>query len=268
MKTLFVLLFLTSTAWAKDMVEYDCATDSIAGINCKTIDCDDIGNALQGPCLERKKQKDELLCSDPKQATNATCFSVCKDSKNITLGACAELNKPQPPSAPEQPSVSNCVMKDPKTGATVACPEEPKAKPKAVCEKYNAKDEGCIKLCKDEPKNKVCPKVGLQVYKPKPAEVKIETCTWVDDMPRRIVKGPKTSKCPEGANICMGYVACEPLKDGAPKTVRVSTCDPENCHKEDAVDCTKQKGFYSMRPQGEANETLSDNVQKAIGLKE
>lgn len=90
---------------------------------------------------------------------------------------------------------------------------------------------------------------------------KPDTCVWVDDIPRKIVVGAGCSV--EGSRICIGYVVCE-QKNGGGKFTRMSTCSEGFCGDNDAVLCTKEKGFGSFKPAPEKAEFVSGMIKDLL----
>lgn len=97
-----------------------------------------------------------------------------------------------------------------------------------------------------------------------PRNYKPETCRWVNDLPRKIVNGPGCGP-KNRSKICTGYVICE-QKEGGAKFIRMSTCSPDKCggSDEDAVKCTKDMGYYSMKPQGEEKLFMTPELKKVL----
>lgn len=127
--------------------------------------------------------------------------------------------------------------------------EEPKKEDKKEDKKEAAASDEVIEVSDDEktPRN----------YKP-------ETCRWVNDLPRKVVNGPGCG--PKNRSmICTGYVICE-QKQGGAKFIRMSTCAADKCgaSDEDAVRCTKDMGYYSMKPKGEAKLFMSPELKKIL----
>jgi hypothetical protein len=91
-----------------------------------------------------------------------------------------------------------------------------------------------------------------------------DTCEWVEDLPRRIVKGPGCNV--GGATLCVGFVICK-QKVGEGKFVRMSTCGSENCGTDDAKACTKQKGYGSSKPTDETKHTVSGRAKEMMSSK-
>lgn len=255
MKLFFVLLFISTAAFAQwDNGCYKVFHDGTASCNQKYPNggpdhkkCGDELLKVYLPCMEASPIG---RCGKAANAGTPECASVCADKNQAGLEACVVIRQ------------------------------------EASCKSFDSNSNDCTNLCKLKPSAAVCPKAEKSapvtpavVDKPKPkpaplfiksksADINYDSCKWVEDMPRKIVKGPASGGCKDETRVCMGYVSCDSNKAGAPKVVRLSTCAVENCTKGGAGDCTKQAGFYSMRPVSEKNETLSDNVQKAIGLKE
>lgn len=90
---------------------------------------------------------------------------------------------------------------------------------------------------------------------------KPDTCVWADDIPRKIVVGAGCSV--EGSRICIGYVVCE-QKNGGGKFTRMSTCSEGFCGDNDAVLCTKEKGFGSFKPAPEKAEFVSGKIKDLL----
>jgi hypothetical protein len=86
-----------------------------------------------------------------------------------------------------------------------------------------------------------------------------ETCNWVPDLPRKISFLPGCGK--QGA--CIGFVVCD-QKEGGAKFVRTSTCSPQHCGStpRDAINCTKQPGYYTRKPAGEKYEFVSERLKR------
>jgi hypothetical protein len=78
----------------------------------------------------------------------------------------------------------------------------------------------------------------------------VESCTWVPEMPRRKFFGPGCGPSSK-KYICAGYVSCK-QKNSELRTIRASTCSDENCGDADAVACTKEGGYGSVKPTKEA----------------
>lgn len=78
----------------------------------------------------------------------------------------------------------------------------------------------------------------------------VESCTWVAEMPRRKFFGPGCGPSSK-KYICAGYVSCK-QKNSELRTIRASTCSDENCGDGDAVACTKEGGYGSVKPTKEA----------------
>lgn len=87
---------------------------------------------------------------------------------------------------------------------------------------------------------------------------KPETCVWSNDIPKRLVFGPGCKDSQK--RICVGYVICD-QKDPAGKFVRMSTCSQANCADDKAVECTKENGYGSRKPDDKANISVSSTVQ-------
>lgn len=81
--------------------------------------------------------------------------------------------------------------------------------------------------------------------------IKAETCEWVTDISRRIVKASPADNCSvyEPQKLCIGYVSCQ-SKNSDARFVRLSTCSASNCGPtdSDAMNCTLEQGFYSRVP--------------------
>jgi hypothetical protein len=97
-----------------------------------------------------------------------------------------------------------------------------------------------------------------------PRNYKPETCRWVTDLPRKVVNGPGCGP-KQRSKMCTGYVSCE-QKQGGAKFIRMSTCSADKCGSsdEDAVRCTKDMGYYSMRPQGESKLFMTPSLKKVL----
>lgn len=101
-----------------------------------------------------------------------------------------------------------------------------------------------------------------------PRNYKAETCKWVTDLPRKIVNGPSCGKT--RSQICTGYVVCE-QKTGGGKFIRMSTCGPGKCGASDAdaVNCTKDQGYWSKKPASESKLFMSKKLKDILsGAKE
>jgi hypothetical protein len=94
-----------------------------------------------------------------------------------------------------------------------------------------------------------------------PRNYKPDTCKWVSDLPRKIVNGPSCGKT--RSQICTGYVVCE-QKEGGGKFIRMSTCGPDKCGDEDAVRCTKDMGYFSIRPAGENKLFMTKKIKDVL----
>ncbi len=96
-----------------------------------------------------------------------------------------------------------------------------------------------------------------------PRNYKVETCKWVSDLPRKIVNGPSCGKT--RSKICTGYVVCE-QKTGGGKFIRMSTCGPDKCggSDEDAVKCTKDQGYWSVKPASETKLFMSKKLKETL----
>ncbi len=101
-----------------------------------------------------------------------------------------------------------------------------------------------------------------------------EKCVWATGTKPRIVTLPNPSDCqiegnPKTISICTGYVVC-PKKVKADDDelqgnfVRRSTCSPENCGADSAVDCTKERGYFSTRAKSEVGSVLSGDALTGI----
>jgi hypothetical protein len=92
---------------------------------------------------------------------------------------------------------------------------------------------------------------------------KPETCVWSQDIPRRIIKAPSCGRTP--MKICTGYVVCDQKAEGSSaKFVRMTTCSSELCGEEDAVACTKDPGYSSVKADEEESNTVSYKIRKKI----
>jgi hypothetical protein len=114
---------------------------------------------------------------------------------------------------------------------------------KAACEVMLENDK---KLFTDEPvvEKKVAnepPKIDQYLK-----NLDVESCTWVAEMPRRKFFGPGCGPSSK-KYICAGYVSCK-QKNSELRTIRASTCSDENCGDGDAVACTKEGGYGSVKP--------------------
>lgn len=85
-----------------------------------------------------------------------------------------------------------------------------------------------------------------------------ETCEWVEDIPRRIIKAPTTCGR-KPVSICTGHVVCK-QKVGDASLIRLTTCSDDLCGKDDAVACTKDDNYSSRKP----NEVESNGVSGEI----
>lgn len=97
-----------------------------------------------------------------------------------------------------------------------------------------------------------------------PRNYKAETCRWVSDLPRKIVNGPGCSS--KGRSlICTGYVVCE-QKEGGGKFIRMSTCAADKCGASDAdaVRCTKDQRYFSLKPAGESKLFMTPKLKKIL----
>jgi hypothetical protein len=96
-----------------------------------------------------------------------------------------------------------------------------------------------------------------------PRNYKAETCKWVSDLPRKIVNGPSCGKT--RSQICTGYVVCE-QKVGGGKFIRMSTCGPGKCGATDAdaVNCTKDQGYWSKKPASESKLFMSKKLKDIL----
>jgi hypothetical protein len=90
-----------------------------------------------------------------------------------------------------------------------------------------------------------------------------ESCKWVSDMPRKLVYGPS---CGANKPICTGYVSCD-RKNGGGVFVRLSTCGAENCSENRAVECTKQRYFFSRNPTDETKVLPSGEAKRVLESK-
>ncbi|HXH74210.1 MAG TPA: hypothetical protein VNJ08_04550 [Bacteriovoracaceae bacterium] len=102
--------------------------------------------------------------------------------------------------------------------------------------------------------------------KSKPLEYDSSSCEWVEDLPRKIVKAPKSKNCIDCVEICTGYVKCRPVNPDAPMFVRISTCDKSNCTKDSAKACTQQQNYYSVKPADGVEEVMTEEMRKAVGI--
>jgi hypothetical protein len=90
-----------------------------------------------------------------------------------------------------------------------------------------------------------------------------ESCKWVPDMPRKLVYGPS---CGSNKPICTGYVSCD-RKNGGGVFVRLSTCGAENCSESRAVECTKQRYYFSRNPADETKVLPSGEAKRVLESK-
>ncbi len=95
-----------------------------------------------------------------------------------------------------------------------------------------------------------------------------ESCEWVTDIPRRIVKGPSCGKTP--MEICTGFVVCNQKAPGVGKFIRQSSCSKKYCTKDnkDAVACTKDQEYSSVKPVDEIANSVSKKVKNSISSPE
>lgn len=162
------------------------------------------------------------------------------------------IKAPKPEAKPETKAEPNSEVKEgPKKGPT----DEEKAKAKAEEEKAaQLKAEAAKKLAEEAEENE--DEKSPRNYDP-------ETCEWAKDLPRRVVYGPSCGK--NMTRICTGHVVCN-QKFGGAKFVRMSTCGPEHCggSARDAINCTKQNGYFSRKAKDESKEFMSQKVKKVI----
>ena len=115
---------------------------------------------------------------------------------------------------------------------------------------------------KSEPKTEVKPEPTVEVSS---MGFDANSCEWVDDLPRKVLLAPGCGKGP--TKVCSGYVVCN-QKQGGGKFVRASTCGPEYCGntKRDAINCTKQAGYSSKKPDSEDLDSISPKLQKFLSI--
>jgi hypothetical protein len=88
------------------------------------------------------------------------------------------------------------------------------------------------------------------------------TCKWAEEIPRRIIKAPSCGRTP--VNICTGYVVCNQKAPNTGNFIRMTVCSSELCGENDAVACTEDQGYSSVKPEGVNSNTVSGSVRKII----
>lgn len=99
-----------------------------------------------------------------------------------------------------------------------------------------------------------------------PRNYDADSCEWVSQIPRKIVTGIDGCNKNKPADICMGYVKCSKRSEteDAPSFIRQSTCSPENCGADKAVECTKEASFASNAPGDEEKLFIRTNIKNKI----
>jgi hypothetical protein len=140
--------------------------------------------------------------------------------------------------------------------------EDEKADPKATAKGKADAPKAVAKAPAEKPEATIPDEINEDEKSPR--NYKPDTCKWVTDLPRKVVNGPGCG--PKGrSKMCTGYVSCE-QKQGGARFIRMSTCGSDKCGStdEDAVKCTKDMAYFSMKPQGEEKLFMTPKLKKVL----
>lgn len=268
---IYVGLENRKNAWAKEkLTEEEVAAKEKAFTKChlEEKDCDKLPEADRKIASEEVVEKKEEKKSEKKEIKKEEVKEEKKEESKTekkeesTDDSEVKIEIPEGEKVAAKPGRRGPQGKGDKKEVTVATKsdekkDEKKEEKKESTEKADAKKEDSKK---EEPE--VVEEEGDDEKTPR--NYKPETCRWVNDLPRKVVNGPGCGP-KQRSKMCTGYVICE-QKQGGAKFIRMSTCSADKCGSsdEDAVRCTKDMGYFSMRPQGETKLFMTPALKKVL----